>query len=238
MRFETPLVRGTLVRRYKRFLADVILDDGTPLTAHCPNTGSMMGVAEPGMGVWLQHHATPGRKYPYSWELVELPDGTRVGVNTHRSNVLVREAIEVDRFGGFRGYTDIVPEFRYGAENSRADFLLRGTGLPDCYVEVKNVTAAVDHGIALFPDAVSVRGTKHLRELMSMVVTGHRAVLVFCVQRDDVAEVRPADAIDPLYGRTLREAIATGVEAVAWRATLSIEEVRLSAIVPVRCPVL
>ena len=236
MRFETPLVHGTLIRRYKRFLADVTLDDGTVLTAHCPNTVSMMGVAAPGVGVWLQHHAAPGRKYPYSWELAELQDGTRVGVNTHRSNALVREAIESDRFGGLHAYTEILAEFRYGAENSRTDFLLRGSGQPDCYVEVKNVTAAVDRGVALFPDAVSERGTRHLRELMGMVAAGHRALLVFCVQREDVVEVRPADAIDPRYGRTLRDAIASGVEVAAWRATLDTRQVSLTTALPVQCP--
>lgn len=238
MRFETPLIHGTLVRRYQRFLADVTLDDGSALTAHCPNTGSMMGVAAPGTGVWLQHHATPGRKYPYSWELTELQDGTRVGVNTHRSNALVREAIESGRFGHTGGYTEIVPEVRYGAENSRTDFLLRGAGQPDCYVEVKNVTAAVDRGVALFPDAVSERGTKHLRELMGMIAAGHRALLVFCVQREDVVEVRPADAIDPRYGHTLRQAIAAGLEVAAWRASLDIRQVTLTTTLPVHCPLL
>ena len=236
MNFESPLIPARLERRYKRFLADVTLADGSPLTIHCPNTGSMMGVAEPGCRIWLLHHPSPTRKYAYAWELTELADGTLVGVNTHRSNALVAEAVKAQRFPVLAGYDEILPEQKYGTEKSRIDLLLRGAGRPDCYVEVKNVTAAVTDGIALFPDAVSERGTKHLREMTAMVAAGARAVLVFCVQRTDVTEVRPADAIDPLYGRTLREAIARGVEAVAWRADLSAEASTLTTTLPVVCP--
>lgn len=159
-----------------------------------------------------------------------------MGVNTHRSNALVAEAVKAQRFPVLAGYDEILPEQKYGTEKSRIDLLLRAAGRPDCYVEVKNVTAAVTDGIALFPDAVSERGTKHLREMTAMVAAGARAVLVFCVQRTDVTEVRPADAIDPLYGRTLREAIARGVEAVAWRADLSSEASTLITTLPVVCP--
>ncbi len=236
MNFESPLVPARLERRYKRFLADVTLADGSPLTIHCPNTGSMMGVADAGSRVWLLHHPSPTRKYAYSWELTELPDGTLVGVNTHRSNALVAEAVRAQRFAVLAGYDEILPEQKYGSEKSRIDLLLRGPDRPDCYVEVKNVTAAVTDGVALFPDAVSERGAKHLREMTAMVAAGARAVLVFCVQRTDVTEVRPADAIDPIYGRTLREAIARGVEAVAWRADLSPAGATLSTTVPVVCP--
>lgn len=236
MDFSSPLVAGTLIRRYKRFLADVELDGGETVTAHCPNTGSMLGCAEPGSRVWLTHTPSPARKYAYGWELTELPDGTRVGINTHRSNALVREAIEGGRLAALGGYEAVRPEARYGHESSRIDFLLSAQGRSDCYVEVKNVTAAVTAGIALFPDAVSERGTKHLREMKAMVAAGHRAVLVFCVQREDVAEVRPADGIDPVYGRTLREALASGVEALAWRAKVSPAAIELASEVPVVCP--
>lgn len=236
MRFESPLVPARLERRYKRFLADVTLADGTQVTAHCPNTGSMLGVAEPGSRVWLLHQPSPTRKYAWAWELTELADGTRVGVNTHRSNALVAEAVGNGTIATLAGYAQLAREVKYGTEGSRIDLLLTDPSRPDCYVEVKNVTAAVSDGVALFPDAVSERGTKHLRELMGVVAAGGRAVLVFCVQRDDVTEVRPADAIDPLYGRTLREAIAQGVEAIAWRATLSAEAVALTTEVPVVCP--
>ncbi|GMQ75586.1 MAG: DNA/RNA nuclease SfsA [Gammaproteobacteria bacterium] len=239
MQFSEPLIGATLVQRYKRFLVDVTLDDGTALTAHCPNTGSLLGCHTPGWRVWLSRSDNPKRKYAYTWELVELGDGALVGVNTGRSNALVREAIESGLIGELAGYDEIRPEVRYGDENSRADFLLTG-GDGACYVEVKNVTAVVDQGIALFPDAVSTRGTKHLRELMRTLGGGgqphRRALLCFCVQRCDVREVRPADHIDPDYGRTLREALDAGVEVVAYRATVDPEAVALAERIPVVCP--
>jgi len=236
MKFDAPLVPGRLIQRYKRFLADVAMDGGGTITAHCPNTGSMLGCAEPGSRVWLTHAPSPTRKYAYGWELTQLAAGPCVGINTHRSNALVREAVAHGRIAALEGYETIRPEVKYGRESSRADFLFQGTGRPDCYVEVKNVTAAVTDGIALFPDAVSARGTKHLREMKAMVADGHRAVLVFCVQRSDVTEVRPADAIDTVYGRTLREALTAGVEAIAWRAEVEPEEIELRTEIPVRCP--
>ena len=236
MRFPVSLIGARLTRRYKRFLADVTLDDGTALTAHCPNTGSMLGCQLPGSRVWLSRSDNPKRKYAYTWELVELDGGVLVGINTGRSNALVREAIESGVIGELGGYDEIRAEVRYGSENSRADFLLSGGG-GDCYVEVKNVTAAVQDGVAVFPDAVSTRGTKHLRELMGVVrEAGKRAVLCFCVQRTDVDEVRPADDIDPVYGRTLREALAAGVEVVAYRAEMHPEAVVLAERIPVVCP--
>lgn len=236
MRFDPPLVPGTLIQRYKRFLADVRLEDGSTITVHCPNTGSMLGCADPGSRVWLVHSPSPTRKYACSWEMTELPGGRHVGVNTHRGNALVREALEAGRLPELRDYTTIRPEAAYGREGSRVDFLLSAAGLPDCYLEVKNVTAAVQDGVALFPDAVSARGTRHLREMIHVTGSGARAVLLFCVQRDDVTEVRPADAIDPLYGRTLREALAAGVEALALRARLDARGIVLETPVPVVCP--
>ncbi|MEO8037991.1 MAG: DNA/RNA nuclease SfsA [Betaproteobacteria bacterium] len=236
MKFDRPLVSGRLIQRYKRFLADVSLDDGETITAHCPNTGSMLGCAVPGSRVWLTHAPSPTRKYAYGWELTQLDSGHCIGINTHRSNALVREALERARIALLDGYASLRPEVKYGHEASRADFLLQGAGRPDCYVEVKNVTAAVTDGVALFPDAVSERGTRHLREMMAMVGEGHRAVLVFCVQRADVGEVRPADAIDPAYGRTLRAALAAGVEATAWRADVAPDGIELRSEIPVHCP--
>ena len=236
VRFPVPLLGARLVKRYKRFLADVTLDDGTALTAHCPNTGSMLGCHTPGSRVWLSRSDNPKRKYAHTWELVELDGGALVGINTGRSNALVREAIESGVIGELAGYDEIRPEVRYGNENSRVDFLLTGDH-GACYLEVKNVTAAVDEGIALFPDAVSVRGTRHLRELIATLGDGgQRAVLCFCVQRPDVREVRPADDIDPDYGRTLREALGAGVEVIAYRAKLSPEAVALAERIPVVCP--
>ena len=219
MRFPTPLLEGRLLRRYQRFLADVDTAAGI-LTAHCPNTGSMQGCAEPGMRVWLSPATNPARKLAWTWELVEALPGVVVGMHTGRSNALVRETIEAGRVPELAGYPTIRPEVKYG-EGSRIDLLLAAPGRPDCYVEVKNVTAAVAGHIGYFPDAVTTRGTKHLREMSAMIAAGHRAVLVFCVQRGDVDCVRPADHIDPVYGRTLREALAAGVEVIALGARVS-----------------
>jgi len=218
MRFPAPLLEGRLLRRYQRFLADVDTAAGI-LTAHCPNTGSMQGCAEPGMRVWLSPATNPARKLAWTWELVEALPGVVVGMHTGRSNALVREAIEAGRVPELTGYPTIRPEVKYG-EGSRIDLLLTAPGRPDCYVEVKNVTAAVAGRIGYFPDAVTTRGARHLREMSAMVAAGHRAVLVFCVQRGDVDCVRPADHIDPVYGRTLREALAAGVEVIALGATV------------------
>lgn len=235
MTFDPPLVEGRLLRRYKRFLADVQLPDGEMITAHTANTGAMTGCAESGRRVWLSRSDNPKRKYPHTWELIEVRDGVLAGINTQLSNLLVREAIENGRVPELAGYGRIRSEVRYGEERSRIDLLLDS---PDdeksicCYVEVKNVTL-VDDGIARFPDAVSVRASKHLRELMSVVRAGQRAVIFFCVQRGDVREVRPADQIDPLYGETLREAVICGVECLAYGADVSAQEVALRRALPV-----
>ncbi len=218
MRFPTPLLEGRLLRRYQRFLADVDTAAGI-LTAHCPNTGSMQGCAEPGMRVWLSPATNPARKLAWTWELVEALPGVVVGMHTGRSNALVRETIEAGRVPELAGYPTIRPEVKYG-EGSRIDLLLTAPGRPDCYVEVKKVPAPVAGRIGYFPDAVTTRGARHLREMSAMVAAGHRAVLVFCVQRGDVDCVRPADHIDPVYGRTLREALAAGVEVIALGATV------------------
>jgi sugar fermentation stimulation protein A len=236
MRFAAPLVGGELVKRYQRFLADVILDDGRTVTAHYPNTGSMVGCAEPGSRVWLSSSTNARRRLGWTWELVEATPGVIVGIHTGRSNGIVREALES---GLLREVADVVrirPEAQYGHEGSRVDFLLECNGGAACYLEVKNVTAAVRNGVAVFPDAISARGAKHLREMVRVVEEGHRALLVFCVQRQDVIEVRPADNIDPAYGRELRRALAAGVEVVAYRAQMSTEEIRLADPLPVVCP--
>ena len=235
MQFNQTLRAGTLLRRYKRFLADIELDDGTLLTAACPNTGSMLGCCTPGSRVWLSQSDSPTRKYRHTWELVEV-GGVLIGINTGLPNKLVREAIERGVISELGGYPSVRGEVAFGAERSRVDLLLQDPARADCYVEVKNVTAAVRQGIALFPDAVSARGAKHLRELMRLTADGRRAVLVYCVQRGDVSEVRPADAIDPLYGRTLREALAAGVEVLAYRASVTSEAISLCERIEVVCP--
>jgi sugar fermentation stimulation protein A len=236
MKFDKPLITGTLLKRYKRFLADVQMDCGNVVTAHTPNTGSMMGCSEPGSRVWLSDSGNTKRKYPLSWELVESQGDTLVGINTGLSNRLVREAIEQGVVRELQGYDRIRAEVRYGDENSRIDLLLEQHGTePDCYVEVKNVTLA-DGSSALFPDAVSTRGTKHLRELITMVRGGYRASMCFCIQRGDVLDMRPADAVDPEYGKTLRQAQGEGVEIFAYRADVTPESIELTSAVPVVFP--
>lgn len=227
-----PLTAGTLIRRYKRFLADVLLEDGSEVTIHCPNSGSMKGCAVPGSRVYVSRSDNPGRKYPWTWELVES-DGFWAGINTGLPNRLTRSAIEDGTVAELQGYETIRPEVPYGA-NSRIDLLLEGPQ-GRCFVEVKNVTL-VEQGRALFPDAVTTRGQKHLIELMRVVAEGDRGVIFFTVQRGDGHSVSPADSIDPEYGRLLRLAIENGVEALAYRAVVTPEEIRLTERLPVILP--
>lgn len=239
MDLPQPLIPAVLQQRYKRFLADVALEDGRMVTCHCPNTGSMMGCREPGSRVWLSHSDRPGRKYALTWELVELGDGVMVGIHTGRANPLVREAVATGHIPALADYQRMKPEVRLADTGTRFDFLLTDHPRePDCYLEVKNVTAAVEKGIALFPDAVSSRGKRHLDHLAEVVRGGTRAALVFCVQRNDVTEVRPADAIDPAYGRALRAAMAAGVEVYALGATVGVGTITLERPLPVVCPAL
>lgn len=234
MRFSGTLVEGRLIRRYKRFLADVQLPTGV-ITAACPNTGSLMGCCEPGSRVWLSESDRATRKYRHTWELVEA-DGVIVGINTGLPNRLVAEAIGEDTIAELAGYSTVRREVAFGEESSRVDLVLEAPGREPCYVEVKNVTAAANQGIALFPDCVSERGSRHLRELIRLRAHGIRPVQVYCVQRGDVNEVRPADGIDYEYGQTLREAIASGVEVLAYRAKVTPEEIRIVQRIPVVCP--
>lgn len=235
MKFASPLIEGVLIRRYKRFLADIELPDGRLVTAHTANTGRMQGCAVPGSRVWLSDSGNPKRKYPLSWELVETAPEVFTGINTTLSNVLVKEAIERGVVSECQGYARLRTEVPYGEENSRIDLLLENDTGPQCYIEVKNVTL-VTKGVARFPDAVSQRGTKHLRELARMVNQGQRALIFYCVQRCDASEVQPADDIDPEYGRTLREVLSQGVEALAYRAKVSTEAINLLSPLPVICP--
>jgi sugar fermentation stimulation protein A len=237
MKFAPALHRATLIKRYKRFLADVTLPDGSARTLHCPNTGSMLHCAEPGSRVWYSDSENPARKYPCTWELVEVDQCYKVGINTGRANALVKEALALGAIPQLRGYVNCRSEVPYGSEKSRIDFLLSDKpDAPgeDCYVEVKSVTLGLGQGLGAFPDAVTTRGLKHLRELMEMRASGHRAVLLFCVQHQGIEEVRPADEIDPAYGAMLREAQGKGVEVMAYRADISEQEIRLATEVPVR----
>jgi sugar fermentation stimulation protein A len=235
MLFPTPLVRGRLVRRYKRFLADVVLDAGAQVTASCPNTGSMLGLAEPGSIVWLSDSESPTRKYRHTWEIVELDNGASpalVGINTGRPNHIVAEAIAEGLMPELAGYDRVRREVRYG-EKSRVDFLLESDRQAPCYVEVKNVHLSRRPGLAEFPDCVTARGRRHLVELAAMVAAGARAMMVYLVQRDDAAAFSLARDIDPSYASTYRAARAAGVEAVAYGCRLTRENISLHGPIPI-----
>lgn len=233
MEFPVPLTEGRLIKRYKRFLADVALADGTEVTAHCPNTGSMLGCKAEGSRVWLSRSDNPKRKLQYTWELVETAPGELAMINTARPNGQAQDAIESGVVTALAGYSIVRGEVRYGSEKSRIDLHLSGhASQPDAWVEVKNVTLGED-GRGYFPDAVTTRGQKHLRELMAQVAQGERAILFFCVNHTGVTSVSPADHIDPEYGRLLRQAVAAGVEVMAWRAALSPDSLSITAELPV-----
>ncbi len=227
MRFEQPLLPGTLLRRYQRFLADVELSDGVTITAHCPNTGAMLGCQAPGSRVWLSQSDKPSRKYRHTWEIVETPEGEPVGINTARSNALVDEALAAGRIEPLAGYARRRREVP--VDDGRLDFLLWGhRRQPDCYVEVKNVTASVAEGVALFPDARSLRALRHLQSLEELRSKGKRAALVFCVQRQDVEIVSAAADVDPEFAAGLEHARQAGIELYAYRARVSPREICLS----------
>jgi sugar fermentation stimulation protein A len=230
MRFSSPLRRGRLLVRYKRFLADVELDTGERLTAHCPNPGSMAGLAEPGSAVLLSESDNPQRKLRHTWELVRCGD-TWVGIHTGRSNGIIGEAIHAGRIRPLRGYATLRREVAYG-RNSRIDLLLEHPHKPPCYVEVKSVTLA-DGRLAMFPDAVTERGAKHLDELCTMVDQGARAVLCFLVQREDCTRMAPASAIDPRYAASLRRAASHGVEVHCYRARVRPRHIEVERKLPV-----
>lgn len=237
MRYLPPLESGRLVRRYKRFLADVRLPEGRVITVHCPNTGSMKNCADSGNEVWFSTSSNTSRKYAHTWELTRTQKGHYIGVNTGRANRLVKDAIEDSVISELAGYEAIKPEVRYGSENSRIDLLLTDHNeLPDCYVEVKSVTLLEQAGRGYFPDAVSERGTRHLRELMEVIRHGARGVLCFCVQHSGIRSVTPAAHIDPEYAATMREAVNAGVEVIAYKARLSPSAAWIRNPVPVQIP--
>ncbi|PIE41321.1 MAG: DNA/RNA nuclease SfsA [Gammaproteobacteria bacterium] len=232
MKFSPPLLKGKLLKRYKRFLADVELPSGEQITIHCPNTGSMKNCNEPGASVWFSDSQNPKRKYQYTWEIVTVADGAaKAGINTGRANKLVKEAIEQRVIQELQGYDSIRTEVKYGQENSRIDLLLEKSD-EQCFVEIKNATLG-EGDICYFPDAVTERGRKHLRELAAMVEQGHRGVLLFCVQHTGVNQVRPADHIDPAYGETLRQVVHAGVEVLAYQAVINEKEIFLRQPLPV-----
>ncbi|MCH2165792.1 MAG: DNA/RNA nuclease SfsA [Marinovum sp.] len=227
MRFQTPLVPARLIRRYKRFSADVVLEaDGREVTAHAPNPGAMMGLNTPGMRVWVEPNDDPKKKLKFGWRLAELDGGHMAGIDTSVPNRVVGEALRAGQVSGLAAYTNVRAEVPYGTR-SRVDFLLTEPGLPDAYVEVKNVHLLRSDDWAEFPDCVTQRGAKHLRELVEVVRQGHRAVLFYLVQRTDCGRMRIARDLDPGYFEAMKEAVAGGVEMLCYDTAITTEGVSL-----------
>ena len=237
MKFETLLLKGTLVKRYKRFFADVILENGETVVAHCANSGSMLSVKPDGAIVWISPANNPKRKLKYTWEIVQI-DGHNVGINTAHPNRIVAEAIEAGEIPELAGYETQRREVKYG-KNSRIDVLLESEGKPPCYVEVKNVTMKRDltpEGKAEFPDSVTTRGAKHLVELADMVTEGHRAVMFYLVQRPDCPSFAVAGDIDPDYAAGLATALKAGVEVICYQCDVTPQEISISGPLPMDLP--
>ena len=232
MEFSPPLQQATLIKRYKRFLADVVTLSGEELTLHCPNTGAMTGCATPGDTVWYSTSDNPTRKYPHTWEITQTQNGEFICVNTLRANRVVKEALTEETIAELTGYSTIKSEVKYGAERSRIDFMLQADCKVNCYIEVKSVTLS-QQNCGYFPDAVSLRGQKHLRELMNVVLQGERAVLLFAVLHSAITQVSPARHIDAKYAQLLSEAQQCGVELLAYKAELSASGLSLISPLPV-----
>lgn len=239
MKFKTPLIPGKLIKRYKRFLTDVELENGEVVVAHCANSGSMLSVVDPGANVWLSPANDPKRKLKYTWELIQINDAM-VGINTQHPNRVVADAIEAGKIPELAGYANLRREVKYG-KNSRIDILLEGEGASQgkgmCYVEVKNTTMRRDlspGAPAEFPDSVTARGAKHLDELSDMVREGHRAVMFYLVQRDDANAFTVAADIDPTYAERLKCAMKAGVEVLAYTCRVTPEEIVVTDPVEVR----
>jgi sugar fermentation stimulation protein A len=230
MDFPAPLARGRLVQRYKRFLADVVLDDGTEVTAHCPNPGAMLGLNTPGLTCWLSRSPDPKRKLPHTLELVEV-DGGLVGINTMHPNRLVAEALAADALPELAGYASHRREVKYGV-NSRVDFLLQSPGRPACWLEIKNCHLRRAGTLAEFPDCVAARSSKHLRELEAMVTAGDRAVALFVVQRTDCDAFAACHDQDPAFARGLDQAADAGVEVLVYGCDISTERVTIARRMP------
>lgn len=232
MKFTPPLKHATLIQRYKRFLADVVTPEGETFTLHCPNTGAMTGCATPGDTVWYSTSENTKRKYPHTWELTQTQKGAFICVNTLRSNTLAKEAIQANSIPELTGYNILKSEVKYGEENSRIDIMLQADDRPNCYIEVKSVTLA-ENEFGYFPDAVTVRGQKHLRELMGVVASGERAVLLFTILHSAIEYFSPAHHIDAKYAQLLIEAQKQGVEILAYKAELSADNMTLISPLPI-----
>jgi sugar fermentation stimulation protein A len=231
MQFSSPLIQGTLIKRYKRFLADVELVDGSIVIAHCPNTGAMTGCAEPGWQVWLSPSDNPKRKLLYTWEVVLTDQHHWIGINTHKANKLVKEAIQEGKIAELLDYKNLQAEVKFGEENSRIDFLLTDPEKADCYVEVKSATL-LDGNAGYFPDAKTLRGQKHLRELSIIASQGKRAVLLFCVQHSGIESVQVAKHIDPDYAKELKQAMLNGVQILCYGCKISSEKIYINQSLP------
>ena len=232
MQFTPPLQSATLIKRYKRFLADVVTPSGEVFTLHCPNTGAMTGCATPGDTVWYSTSENTKRKYPHTWELTQTQNGAFICVNTLRANTLAKEAINAESIPELTGYNTLKSEVKYGEEGSRIDILLQADDRPRCYIEVKSVTLA-ENEFGYFPDAVTARGQKHLRELMGVVANGERAVLLFAILHSAIEYFSPAHHIDAKYAKLLNEAHKKGVEILAYKAELSADNMTLISPLPV-----
>ena len=226
MRFQTPLVPGRLIQRYKRFLADVELDDGRVVTAHCANPGAMIGLKEPGLRVWLEPNDDPKKKLRFGWRVAQLSNGAWVGIDTGVPNKVIKEALQAKQISLLAAYDTILQEQKYGS-NSRVDFLLKEPGLPDAYVEVKNVNLWRRDDWAEFPDTVTARGLKHLGVLGDMAQAGHRSVLIYCVQHTGCSRFRLAEDLDPTYAAACLGAQARGVEMLYYGCDVSTTEINL-----------
>ena len=226
-----PLVKGTLIKRYKRFLADVALEDGTTVTAHCPNTGSMRDCCTPGRPVYLSTHDNPRRKHKYTWELIRMPSSL-VGVNTLMPNRLVKHAVQNGQVAELSGYAEVRSEVRMG-DHSRVDLMLQDPERGICHVEIKNCTMVKDR-LARFPDAVTARGLKHLHELSAQLGVRRRSVMFYFIQRMDAEAFGPADDIDPDYGQALRKAADRGVEILVYDVHIDLRGIRLNRRLPCR----
>jgi sugar fermentation stimulation protein A len=235
MEFQTPLISGTLIQRYKRFLADVELDTGETITAACPNTGTMLGLNTPGFRVWLSRSNSTTRKYAHTLEIIERPDVGAIGINTGHPNKLVAEAIAAGKIEALKGYSSLRREVKYGA-NSRIDLLLEGEAKPACYVEVKNVTLYRTPGLAEFPDCRTERGEKHLREMTEMVKQGHRAIMAYCIQGGNPEAFALTPDLDRDYFNSFRMAKMAGVEAIALTCQVGPDKIEITGTVPVVDP--
>lgn len=222
MKFST-LSYGILLRRYKRFLADIQLPSGEQITIHCPNTGAMTGCANEGDRVWFSTSDNPKRKYAHTWELTETQAGHFICVNTQRANQLVQEALQNQWISELADYTQILPEQKYGEENSRIDFLLKNDRLADCFVEVKSTTLLTENGVGMFPDAKTERGQKHLRELTTIAQNGQQAVIFFAVLHTGIEHFEVAQMIDPKYAELYQQALSSGVTSLCYKAEVKVE---------------